>query len=179
MTTRILALVGSLRAVSDNQQAAKADDNFPPGGVEVETYECRADVAFCNEDLHQPGATPSPTDTLRKAASATGTLPMVTAEYNGTYCQAPMITVYWTSRGYPAERCSESLTVDMIAYRMYTVVSTMRTVHDDVEAGDPSTADLLHANIDDLEKQKRVLKAGNITRQPISRKSLKGGGRCV
>jgi starvation-inducible DNA-binding protein len=53
--------------------------------------------------------------------------------------------------------------VDMIANRIYAVVSTMRTVHDDVDAADPSTADLLHAIIDDLEKQAWLLKAENAT----------------
>lgn len=53
--------------------------------------------------------------------------------------------------------------VDMIANRIYAVVSTMRTVHDDVDAADPSTADLLHAIIDELEKQAWLLKAENAT----------------
>jgi starvation-inducible DNA-binding protein len=41
-------------------------------------------------------------------------------------------------------------TVDMITNRIYAVVGTIRTVHDDVDAADPSTADLLHAIIDAL-----------------------------
>lgn len=54
-------------------------------------------------------------------------------------------------------------TVEMITNRIYAVVGTMRTVHDDVDAADPSTADLLHAIIDDLEKQAWLLKAENGT----------------
>ena len=49
--------------------------------------------------------------------------------------------------------------VDMIALRIYAVVETMRTVHDDVDAADPTTADVLHAIIDDLEKAAWLLKA--------------------
>lgn len=52
-------------------------------------------------------------------------------------------------------------TVDTITNRIYAVVSTLRTVHDDVDAADPSTADLLHAIIDDLEKGAWLLKSEN------------------
>lgn len=53
--------------------------------------------------------------------------------------------------------------VDLITNRVYAVVSTIRTVHDEVDAADPATADLLHAIIDDLEKQAWLLKAENGT----------------
>jgi starvation-inducible DNA-binding protein len=56
-------------------------------------------------------------------------------------------------------------TVDMITNRIYAVVGTMRTVHDDVDAADPSTADLLHGIIDALEKEAWVLKSENATAQ--------------
>ena len=56
-------------------------------------------------------------------------------------------------------------TVDMITNRIYAVVGTMRTVHDDVDAADPSTADLLHAIIDALEKEAWLLKSENATVQ--------------
>lgn len=54
-------------------------------------------------------------------------------------------------------------TVEMIATRIYAVVATVRTVHDDVDAADPSTADLLHTVIDSLEKQAWMLKSENGT----------------
>lgn len=60
----------------------------------------------------------------------------------------------------PAER-STTDTVDLITTRIYAAVETVRTVHDDVDAADPSTADLLHAIIDALEKQAWMLKAEN------------------
>jgi starvation-inducible DNA-binding protein len=56
---------------------------------------------------------------------------------------------------------STTETVDMITARIYAVVGTMRTVHDAVDAADPSTADLLHALIDALEKQAWMLKSEN------------------
>ena len=52
-------------------------------------------------------------------------------------------------------------TVDLIATRTYATVGTMRFVHDEVDAADPSTADLLHAMIDSLEKAAWMLKSEN------------------
>ena len=52
----------------------------------------------------------------------------------------------------------------MISNRIYAVVGTMRAVHDDVDAADPSTADLLHAIIDGLEKEAWLLKSENGSR---------------
>jgi starvation-inducible DNA-binding protein len=56
-------------------------------------------------------------------------------------------------------------TVDMITNRIYAVVGTMRIVHDDVDAADPSTADLLHGIIDALEKEAWLLKSENAAAQ--------------
>ena len=51
----------------------------------------------------------------------------------------------------PAE-LSTTETVDLITTRIYAAVATIRAVHDDVDAADPSTSDLLHEMIDSLEK---------------------------
>ena len=53
--------------------------------------------------------------------------------------------------------------VDAISNRIYAVAGTMRAVHDGVDAADPTTADLLHASIDALEKQAWLLKSENGT----------------
>jgi ABC-type transporter Mla subunit MlaD len=45
--------------------------------------------------------------------------------------------------------------------RIYAAVSTIRTVHDAVDAVDPSTSDHLHEIIDSLEKQAWMLKSEN------------------
>jgi starvation-inducible DNA-binding protein len=63
----------------------------------------------------------------------------------------------------PPGLLSVTETVDMITNRVYAVVGTIRTVHDDVDAADPSTADLLHGIIDDMEKEAWLLKAENGT----------------
>jgi starvation-inducible DNA-binding protein len=54
-------------------------------------------------------------------------------------------------------------TVDMMTNRIYAVVWTIRAVHDEVDAADPTTADLLHAIIDDLKKGAWLLKSENGT----------------
>lgn len=60
----------------------------------------------------------------------------------------------------PAE-LSTPETVDLISTRIYATVATLRHVHDDVDAADPSTADLLHQIIDSLEKAAWMLKSEN------------------
>jgi starvation-inducible DNA-binding protein len=60
----------------------------------------------------------------------------------------------------PAEQ-STTETVDLVTNRIYATVSTIRTVHDAVDAVDPSTSDLLHAIIDSLEKQAWMIKSEN------------------
>ena len=51
--------------------------------------------------------------------------------------------------------------VDIITDRIYATVDTVRTVHDDVDAADPSSSDLLHTIITDLEKEAWMLKSEN------------------
>ena len=52
----------------------------------------------------------------------------------------------------PGGEYSTGEAVDLMTNRIYAAVDTMRSVHDDVDEADPSTADLLHAIIDSLEK---------------------------
>ena len=51
--------------------------------------------------------------------------------------------------------------VDLITGRVYAAVDTIRTVHDTVDAEDPSTADILHQLIDGLEKLAWLIKSEN------------------
>jgi starvation-inducible DNA-binding protein len=60
----------------------------------------------------------------------------------------------------PAEQ-NTTETVDLVTSRIYAAVSTIRTVHDAVDAVDPSTSDLLHEIIHSLEKQAWMLKSEN------------------
>lgn len=56
--------------------------------------------------------------------------------------------------------------VEFIASRIEAVVATVRAVHDEVDAEDPSTADLLHAVILGLEKLEWLVSAEQ--RRPAS-----------
>lgn len=61
----------------------------------------------------------------------------------------------------PPAELTTSDTVDLITPGIYAAVDTIRTVHDSVDAADPSSADLLHAIIDNLEKAAWMLKSEN------------------
>jgi starvation-inducible DNA-binding protein len=62
---------------------------------------------------------------------------------------------------FPAYEHSTSEVVDFITARIYATVDTLRTVHDAVDAEDPSTADILHGLIDGLEKLAWLIKSEN------------------
>lgn len=53
--------------------------------------------------------------------------------------------------------------VDLITERLEAVVRTMRSVHDDVDEADPTSADLLHAIIERLEQFAWMVSAENRT----------------
>jgi starvation-inducible DNA-binding protein len=71
------------------------------------------------------------------------------------------VTASTTLPAFPPAELNTTETVDLITTRIYAAVDTIRTVHDDVDAADPSTADLLHSIIDDLEKAAWMLKSEN------------------
>jgi starvation-inducible DNA-binding protein len=62
---------------------------------------------------------------------------------------------------FPAYEHSTGDVVDLITARIYAAVATIRTVHDAVDAEDPSTADILHQLIDGLEKLAWLIKSEN------------------
>jgi starvation-inducible DNA-binding protein len=62
---------------------------------------------------------------------------------------------------FPAYEHSTSEVVDLITARIYATVDTLRAVHDEVDAEDPSTADILHQLIDGLEKLAWLIKSEN------------------
>ena len=62
---------------------------------------------------------------------------------------------------FPAYEHSTGEVVDLVTARVYAAVDTIRSVHDTVDAEDPSTADILHQLIDGLEKQGWLLKSEN------------------
>src|SRR5690348_13619424 len=62
---------------------------------------------------------------------------------------------------FPAYEHGTAEVVDLIATRIYATVDTLRAVHDEVDAEDPSTADVLHQLIDGLEKLAWLIKSEN------------------
>ncbi|MGE0216234.1 Dps family protein [Mycolicibacterium sp.] len=62
---------------------------------------------------------------------------------------------------FPDYEHSSTDVVELITTRIYATVDTLRTVHDGVDAEDPSTADILHQLIDGLEKLAWLLKSEN------------------
>jgi starvation-inducible DNA-binding protein len=62
---------------------------------------------------------------------------------------------------FPVYEVATAEAVDLVTARVYATVDTMRSVHDDVDAEDPSTADILHQLIDGLEKLAWLIKSEN------------------
>ncbi|MRH89031.1 FMN reductase [Nocardia sp. SYP-A9097] len=100
--TRILALVGSLRAASINRRLAEAAARTAPEGVEIAIYEGLADIPFYNEDLDVEGEVPAAAVALREAVAAADAVLLVTPEYNGTLPAVLKNAIDWASRPYGA-----------------------------------------------------------------------------
>ena len=62
---------------------------------------------------------------------------------------------------YPAGLVSVGDTVDAVVERVAQTVEVVRDVHDEVDAEDPTSADLLHEIIADLEKQAWMISSEN------------------
>ena len=71
------------------------------------------------------------------------------------------VTASTTLPAFPPAEQTTTDTVDFITTAIYAAVDTVRTVHDEVDAADPSSADLLHNIIDDLEKAAWMVKSEN------------------
>lgn len=99
--TRVLALVGSLRAGAVSRQLAETAAATAPEGVEVVIYEGLADVPFYNEDL-DGDSLPAGAAALREAAGSADALLLVTPEYNGTTSGVLKNAIDWLSRPYGA-----------------------------------------------------------------------------
>ncbi|BDU07887.1 NAD(P)H-dependent oxidoreductase [Nocardia cyriacigeorgica] len=100
--TRILTLVGSLRAGSINRQLAEAAVQIAPDGVEIAIHQGLAEIPFYNEDLDVEGSVPATAQALRDAAAEADALLLVTPEYNGTLPAVLKNAIDWLSRPYGA-----------------------------------------------------------------------------
>jgi NAD(P)H-dependent FMN reductase len=100
MPTRILALVGSLRAGSHNRQLAEAAVHHAPPGIEITIFEGLADLPFYNEDVDD--GTEHAVEALRAAAHVADALVLFSPEYNGTMPALLKNAIDWLSRPFGA-----------------------------------------------------------------------------
>jgi starvation-inducible DNA-binding protein len=75
--------------------------------------------------------------------------------------RAPTVAATAKLTPLPSGELATSDAVDLITSSLRIAAGTIRSVHDEIDAEDPSTSDLLHAIIEQLEKQAWMLSAEN------------------
>jgi NAD(P)H-dependent FMN reductase len=98
-STRIVALVGSLRADSLNRRIAEVLRDQAPDGVVVEIADGLHQLPFYNEDIDTDSA-PAAAVALRKLVGSADAVLAVTPEYNGTMPAVLNNAIDWLSRPY-------------------------------------------------------------------------------
>lgn len=84
------------------------------------------------------------------------------------------VTATTTLEKYPEDEVDTAKTVDLVTARLEAVSTTMRTVHDEVDDEDPTSADILHGVIEKLEQFAWMVDAENQTpRRRASRGNAK------
>jgi len=66
--------------------------------------------------------------------------------------RAATVAAKTTLPGVPSEEVDTAETVDLITAALYATAATARRIHDDVDAEDPTTADILHTVLERLEQ---------------------------
>jgi NAD(P)H-dependent FMN reductase len=100
--TKVLALVGSLRAASINRQIAELAAEVAPDGVTLTIFEGLGDLPFYNEEIDAAMSAQAPAlapvTALRAAAAEADAALVVTPEYNGSYPAVVKNAIDWLSR---------------------------------------------------------------------------------
>ncbi len=101
--TKVLALVGSLRAASINRQIAELAAQVAPDGVTVTVFEGLGELPFYNEEIDDAvndavEHAPAPVAALRAAATDADAALVVTPEYNGSIPAVVKNAIDWLSR---------------------------------------------------------------------------------
>jgi NAD(P)H-dependent FMN reductase len=100
--TKVLALVGSLRAASINRQIAELAVEVAPDGVALTIFEGLGDLPFYNEEIddamNAEAPALAPVAALRAAAAEADAALVVTPEYNGSYPAVVKNAIDWLSR---------------------------------------------------------------------------------
>lgn len=99
--TKVLALVGSLRADSINRKLAEAIQAQAPAGVTVEIVDGLGNVPFYNEDIDGEAA-PAAVTALRDQVAKADRVLFVTPEYNGSTPAVLANAIDWISRPFGA-----------------------------------------------------------------------------
>ncbi|WP_067439488.1 NADPH-dependent FMN reductase [Nocardioides jensenii] len=97
--TRVVVLVGSLRADSLNRRIAETLKAQAPAGVTIDIAEGLGEIPFYNEDIDGESAPESATQ-LRKTVAEADRVLVVTPEYNGTMPAVLNNAIDWLSRPY-------------------------------------------------------------------------------
>ena len=103
--SRVLVLVGSLRAASINRQLAELATETSPAGVTLELFDLLGELPFYNEDIDrapEDGGVPEPVAALREAAARADAALVVTPEYNGSIPGVLKNAIDWLSRPFGA-----------------------------------------------------------------------------
>lgn len=99
--TKVLVLVGSLRAASLNRQLAEVAVEAAPEGVTVRVADGLGELPFYNEDLDNDSVAEAVV-ALRQIAGDADAILAVTPEYNGTIPAVLKNAIDWLSRPYGA-----------------------------------------------------------------------------
>src|SRR3954465_4541540 len=100
--TRIIVLVGSLRADSLNRRLAESLRDDAPEGVVIEIADGLEHLPFYNEDIDNPTDVPAAAARLREQVASADRVLAVTPEYNGTMPAVLNNAIDWLSRPYGA-----------------------------------------------------------------------------
>ncbi len=95
--TKVLVLVGSLRAASINRQLAELAVETAPEGVSLQLFDRLGELPFYNEDIDNDDVA-EPVVALRAAAANADAALVVTPEYNGSIPGVLKNAIDWLSR---------------------------------------------------------------------------------
>ena len=98
-STRVVVLLGSLRADSLNRRIVEVLETEAPAGVEIEVAEGLGDIPFYNEEIDGE-VVPAAAQRLRDLVGGADRVLAVTPEYNGTMPAVLNNAIDWLSRPY-------------------------------------------------------------------------------
>lgn len=99
--TKVLVLLGSLRAQSINRQLVELAVEVAPDGVDLRLFDRLGELPFYNEDIDSDPehvGVPEPIVALRRAAAEADAALVVTPEYNGSVPGVLKNAIDWLSR---------------------------------------------------------------------------------